>query len=194
MDKVDQKKEVREFLEFYSKNPLGFLVLSGKNGTGKTYAAMSVYNAVTPFRLPDRDDDLAIFITQASLKRKWVEEIAKKGDMGYFFDKYSKTKLLVLDDLGTTTPTDPFMDFLYEISDFRNVERDKKGTIITTNLSISEMREKFSDAFVSRVASGKCFRFEGEDRRFISHYSSLNGSNLTNKKQNQSSEVQLSIS
>lgn len=194
MTEIFQKKEVIDFLELYSKNPIGFLLLSGKNGTGKSFAAMYVYNNFSPFKLPQRDDEIAIFIKQATLKRKWCEEISKKGDMDYFFNKYNNTKLLILDDLGTTTPSDPFYEFLFEIVDMRKDQQENKGTIITTNLSIDEMREKFSDAFVSRVASGKCFRFEWDDRRFNSHYSSLNGSNLTNKKQNQSSEVQLAIS
>ncbi len=163
---LNQKKDVVEFIEAFASNPQGFLLLSGKNGTGKSYAAMAAYNAVTPYRLPAYDKDIAIFTTQAKLNMLWSEEVSKKGEPIRLLQDMERTKLLVLDDIGTRIPSEAFMDFLYAVVDTRYWDVSIKGTIITTNLNVVDMREKFGDAFVSRVASGKCFRFEGEDRRF----------------------------
>ena len=166
LDSIQQDKEVVEFLKFYARNPVGFLLLSGKNGTGKSYAAMQVYNCVSGYKLPAYDHDRAIFINQANLNMKWSMEQYKWQQTVSLLTEMVNTKLLVLDDLGTRTPSDPFMDFLYALVDARYEERSSKGTIITTNLTAKDLREKFSDAFASRVASGQCFRLEGQDRRF----------------------------
>ncbi len=78
-----------------------------------------------------------------------------------------QTKLLVLDDLGTKTPSDTFGDFLYGLIDHRWNFKSTLGTIITTNMNGKITRERFGDAILSRIASGINIRFEGEDRRIL---------------------------
>ncbi len=170
--KLDQVDIVKSTLEEFAISPRGFILLSGKNGTGKSYAAMAVYEEVTPFKLPFYDRDIAYFLTQAELNILWQKDHKEFGHTLHLLEILSNTKLLILDDLGTRTPSDAFMDFLYEVSDNRFRDKETKGTIITTNLNMTDMREKFGDAFVSRVASGKCFRLEGKDRRFNASNSS----------------------
>lgn len=162
---INQKSEIVEFSYTFARKPRGFLLLAGSNGTGKTHCALEIYHGFSPYKLPAYDHDIAIFVTQADLNIWWTKEL-REGDSLHLLEKIRKTKLLVIDDLGTRTPSEPFMDFLYAISDYRYTHREKKGTIITTNLTVQNMRDKFSDAFVSRVASGTCFRLEGPDRRF----------------------------
>ena len=163
---LNQNADFIEYLECFAKYLKGFLLLSGKNGTGKTFAALAVYYKIVPFKLPAHDWDRAIFITQTELNLKWSQHISQYGQTVYLLQEICKPPLLILDDIGTSTPSGAFMDFLYAIADKRYFEKDIKATIITTNLTASEMRSRFSDAFVSRVASGKCFRLEGVDRRF----------------------------
>lgn len=158
---LDQSEEMRCHLNAFAASPRGFVLLSGKNGTGKSYASLEAYNAFSPYRLPDFDHDVAWFITQAELNLLFSE-----GNTKYLLEELIKSTLLVLDDIGTRTPSEAFMDFLYALVDKRYTLRNKKGTIITTNLNATSMRQMFGDAFVSRVASGKCFRLEGKDRRF----------------------------
>ena len=163
---INQKEDLKNCLENFCINPYGFILLSGRNGTGKSFSARAVYDRLARFKLPAYDHDDALFITQVELNLQWSKQMQSNGDCLYLLDQLSNTKLLVLDDVGTRTPSEAFMDFLYAISDARFKNKDKVGTIITTNLTSSSMREKFGDAFVSRVASGCCFRLEGEDRRF----------------------------
>lgn len=165
IESLDQSEELRCHLNAFAASPRGFILLSGKNGTGKSYAALAAYNAFAPYRLPAYDYDIARFITQAELNILWNRH-QNDGNSGYLLDMFIKTKLLVLDDIGTRTPSEAFMDFLYLVADMRYTKRDSRGTIITTNLTSNSMRDMFGDAFVSRVASGKCFRLEGKDRRF----------------------------
>lgn len=164
-EEVNQSPEIVDVLKNFAKCPRGFLLLAGTNGTGKTFAAMKVYESFAKYKLPKYDIDNAWFITQAALNLEFNKYNKKYGYTDPLLENLCKTQLLILDDIGTRTPSEPFMDFLYMVADTRYEKRHQLGTVITTNLKMGAMREKLSDAFVSRVASGKCFRIDGEDRR-----------------------------
>ena len=153
IDDVRQRPDFLFWLRKWVENPKGFLVMSGTNGTGKTFAA----NAI----LATQRESLST--TQAELNIEWKTHFDKWGTDAYLLDRYSQDKILLLDDLGTRTPTEAFMDFLYALIDRRY--RLNYPTIITTNLIHKDLRERFGDAIASRIASGKCYRFDGKDRR-----------------------------
>jgi DNA replication protein DnaC len=155
--------EMRDFI----KSPVGFVLFSGKNGRGKTYVAKRVYHRLTNVLLPGRNDELAIFIKQADLNLKFDEVKEKYGQVGGLLKDFRDTKFLVVDDLGVKTPTPSFMEFLYSIFDYRWENQDFIGTMVTTHLAPEEFRKSFSDAILSRVASGKRYKFIGPDRRLL---------------------------
>lgn len=161
----EQPLEILEALKEFAKRPRGFLLLAGKNGTGKTYAAKAIYQ---DFR-PSWDNFVTnekCFTTQADMNITWQKTVSEWNDSSHLLTQFVYPELLILDDLGTRTPSESFMDFLYVIADKRYVNKNRCGTVITTNMNSTDMRAKFGDAFVSRIASGKCFRLEGDDRRF----------------------------
>ena len=159
-------EQVIEDLKDYVENPRGFVLLVGKNGRGKSYAAMKIYEQLTPYKLPARDHDLAWFINQADLNMQFAEANDLYGSSMSLLKKAYGAKLLIIDDLGTRPPTPAFMDFLYAVLDKRWNERNKLATIITTNLDSSRIRKDFGDAIFSRIASGRNYVVTGEDRRF----------------------------
>lgn len=162
LDEINGKpKEYIEKIMQYAKSPKGFLLLSGSNGTGKSFIAQAIYNS---YHI--HDSDLKMFTTQTDLNMKWQKQIKDWGETTYLLNQITSTKILVLDDIGTRTPTESFMDFLYAIADKRYENKFNCCTIITTNLNSKDMRGRFGDAFVSRVASGICLRYDGPDRRF----------------------------
>jgi DNA replication protein DnaC len=140
-------------------NPAGFFLISGKNGNGKTFTAEAIFGR---FYHPWNDN---AFWNQADLKMKWQTQYAQYSSTEYLFKEIVKAPLLVLDDVGTSRPTESFMEFLYMIADKRHKLKHTHGTIITTNLNSQAMRDMFGDAFLSRVASGRCVRHDGPDRR-----------------------------
>lgn len=162
---IDQPKEIREQLLKYAMKPKGMLLMAGNNGTGKTHAAMQIYHANTPFELPMFDATFARFYKQVELFMIWQKMQYDYGNTDSLVDELSKTRLLVLDDIGTRAPTEPFGDFLYLIVDRRYEAREHKGTVITSNLNSEQMRTKFGDPFYSRVASGLVLKIVGQDRR-----------------------------
>lgn len=155
----EKTEEYMRHVHDFAANPKGFFLISGTNGNGKTFTAEAIYQK---FWNPHTDNQ---FWNQADLKMKWQTLYAKYGSVDYFFNEIIKAPLLVLDDIGTVRPVDNFLEFLYNISDKRNRLKSTHGTIITTNLNSASMREMFGDAFVSRVASGRCVRHDGPDRR-----------------------------
>lgn len=157
----DKSPEFMKAINDFVSKPKGFLLLSGKNGNGKTFSAKAIYEA---FWNPQTDNK---WWNQADLNMKYQDVMATYRSSNYLLQTILEAPLLVLDDIGTRKPSDSFMDFLYVISDKRYNARHKCGTIITTNLNASSMREMFGDAFVSRVASGVCVRHDGPDRRNI---------------------------
>lgn len=152
------------FLETFSQLPVGFVVLAGENGTGKTYLARCVLEDY--FNSRNRDVNFQpIYVTQKKIMDKMAIHRQTYGhtlDLQY---QLVETPLLLLDDIGTRKPTEALGDFLYAVVDERWRKRKKLGTIVTTNLNANQLRQQFGDAFVSRVASGQCFRLEGGDRR-----------------------------
>lgn len=159
-------EEIIVDLEEFIKFPKGFVLLVGKNGRGKSYSAMKVYEQLTPYKLPARDHDLAWFINQADLNMMFNEAYEIYGSAMNLLKQAYLTRLLVLDDLGTRVPSAAFMDFIYAIIDKRWNERETKGTIITTNLDSGRLRKDFGDAIFSRMASGRNYVVLGDDRRF----------------------------
>lgn len=167
ISEIDNKTpEQMEKIIAYAKNPKGFLLLAGANGTGKSFVSQAIYDAHSTFKLPYYDMDEAFFINQADLNERWIAE-KMDGNALELGSRLKQTKLLVLDDLGTKKPSDSFGDFLYAIIDYRWNYKDELGTIITTNMNGKITRERFGDAILSRIASGIHIRFDGEDRRIV---------------------------
>ena len=158
-DITQKPPEYMQHVKEFTQNPTGFFLISGTNGNGKTFTAQAIFDNYFD---PMQDKK---FWNQAELEIKFQALYAQYGCVDDFLNVISSAPLLVLDDVGTTRPTDAFMKFLYIIADRRTKLKDTLGTIITTNLNSKKMREVFGDAFVSRVASGRCVRHEGEDRR-----------------------------
>lgn len=167
LSEIDNKSpEHIEKIMAYAKNPKGFFLLAGANGTGKSFVAQAIYEANSTFKLPHYDMDEAFFINQADLNERWLHAKMENSSLE-LSSRLKQTKLLVLDDLGTKMPSDSFADFLYAIIDHRWNCRDRLGTIITTNMNGIITRERFGDAILSRITSGIKLRFDGEDRRII---------------------------
>lgn len=159
----DKPEDLLQKINAYANNPTGFFLLSGHNGCGKSFIAEALYYTKTSFKLPAYNSDWAIFVNQSDLNQEWKEK--DREWPVYLLNKYKNTELLVLDDLGTRMPSDAFLDFLYSIIEYRWRNRDKLGTIITTNKNATQFRDIFGDAITSRVCSGFIYRLEGNDRR-----------------------------
>lgn len=130
------KKYVEKFDEMKKQN-LG-LLLHGSTGTGKTFIAFCIANELLNRLVP------VIAISSISLLNRLKETYKRYGSEGEIeiINNLKNASLLVLDDLGAENTTDWAKEKVYEIIDSRY--RDKKPIIITTNLSLEQLKEKMA--------------------------------------------------
>ncbi len=78
--------------------------------------------------------------------------------------------LLIIDDLGTEFSTAFTSSELFDILNTRLIS--KKPVIISTNLSVSELQNMYSERITSRIIGQyKVMKFFGKDIRLIKKYS-----------------------
>ena len=121
------KKYVENFPEL-SKTGQG-LLLYGKVGTGKTYAAAEVANALL-------DKGFSVLVTNFARIANTVGGMYD-GKQAYY-DSLNRFALLVIDDLAAERKTEYMQEIVYNVIDSRY--RAGLPMIITTNLTAEELK------------------------------------------------------
>jgi DNA replication protein DnaC len=125
----------------YAAEPEGWIVFIGTSGCGKTHLAAAIANerlaqgqSVFFAIVPDLLDHLRSTFSPDS--RTSYDEV---------FDRIRNAPLLVLDDLGAHSSTPWAQEKLYQIINYRHINR--LPTVVTTNLQL----EDFDPRLVSRL-------------------------------------------
>lgn len=132
-DGTDERtmRAMRNFVEHYKEfhQRRKGLLLYGNSGSGKTFAAACVVNALI-------DKGIACLMTNFSRVSNtlWATE-----EKQAYLDGLNKFDLLVLDDLGVERKTEFAQELMFQIIDSRC--RSGLPTIITTNLSIEVIKK-----------------------------------------------------
>lgn len=132
------------------------LLFSGKQGTGKTYAACAL--------LVERAKDKTV--RYASFGDVLDARFSREG-----MDRFRNVGVLILDDVGKTAQTCATVECLRDLIDWRHEEG--KQTIITTSYGFLELVAKMEQGadlehandIRSRLRWYDVVRFEGSDRR-----------------------------
>lgn len=150
-------KSARHYAEsFAATTDQHGIMFSGNVGTGKTFYACCIANAVI-----DRGFTAWVTTLQPLIRALYDYDSANKT-----LDRIQSVDLLVLDDLGATAQNDYTMDRLFEIVDARY--RSGKPMIVTTNLNPDEARNmnlgmrRIFDRLIERC---KSVVVDGESRR-----------------------------
>ncbi len=114
------------------------LLLHGAPGTGKTYLAFCIANNLINKMTP------VIAISSIGLLGRIKETYSRYGSEGEveIINSLKNASLLILDDLGAENNTAWSKEKIYEIIDSRY--RDGKPIIITTNLSLEQLKNKMA--------------------------------------------------
>ena len=130
------------------------LFIHGPVGTGKTHIAAALLR--TRSGMGNTVPRLLL-----SLRKSFEDQETSEAQI---IDRYSRYSFLVLDDMGAEKSSEYSIQSLYLIIDQRY--RDMLPTIITSNLSLTELANKLDDRIASRIA-GMCdvVKLTGKDRR-----------------------------
>ena len=116
------------------------ILFSGTVGTGKSFLACCIANALIERLVP-------VSITNFPRMINRLQGLSGE-DKQAFIDKLQRYHLLVIDDLGAERDTTYSAEQIFNVIDTR--VRANKPTIITTNLTVSEM-EKCTDIQYRRI-------------------------------------------
>lgn len=135
------------------------IIISGQVGTGKTYLTKAIANELITF-------GKIVKLVSAFQMNIDFNEYVKTKDKNYI-DDYLNCEFLFIDDLGTEVYYKNSTDQnIYNILNDRQIK--KLCTIITTNLDLAEIKEKYGERTFSRITNKDVsilVNLKGEDLR-----------------------------
>lgn len=146
-------RRARDAAQTYSHDPMGWLIISGPSGTGKTHMAAAIANRLVA------DGKPAKFVSVPDLldhMRATFERGNDDGDSGGddfvgLFNHIIEAPMLVLDDLGVQSPTRWAEEKIDQVLSHRYARR--LPTVLTTSLTVEQMpdrlRTRVTDPFIS---------------------------------------------
>ena len=133
----------------------------GNTGLGKTFLSACIANVVAEQGFSVVYESAPQLIAKLEKARFNPQE-----DSQAQVQKYNECDLLIMDDLGTEMPGNFVTAALYSLLNDRLL--NDKSTIISTNLNIEEIAQRYSPQIASRLQGGyKGLTFVGEDIRVL---------------------------
>ena len=154
-------EEVRNFAENFSSDS-DSLLFSGGTGLGKTSLSACAAGTVAAGGYSVLYDT-AVHMFSEFEEAKFRTGAETRRDR---IQKYFLCDLLIIDDLGTEMTTQFTLSSLYTVINTRLMNR--QPAIISTNLSMEEMKRRYTPQIVSRLeGSYKTLPFLGDDIRLL---------------------------
>ncbi|HEX3037762.1 MAG TPA: ATP-binding protein [Oscillospiraceae bacterium] len=148
----------RNYAESFS-NSSSSIIMQGGTGLGKTHLSLAIANAAI-----DKGFGVIYGSAQNMVTNLERERFSRDDNTDDTNRLLLGCDLLILDDLGTEFATSFVNAAIYNIVNTRLMAQ--KPTIISTNLSIHELEQRYTERFVSRViGSYVCLKFCGKDVR-----------------------------
>ena len=142
--------------EKHAKN----LMFIGSTGLGKTHMSSAI-----AYEVIKKGYDVFYDSAQSILYSFEKERFSKSGAFdSEIIERYMSCDLLIIDDLGTEYSGNMAVSSLYSLINMRLLE--KKGMIISTNLTGNEMQNKYDARIMSRIIGEfTILNFIGDDIR-----------------------------
>lgn len=149
------------------KNNMG-LIFYGPVGTGKSFLACCIANALIERERPSYQKFPAVIVTTIPILINKLTAIAFQ-DKEDFFNKLTRAELLVIDDFGVERASEFALEQTYSVIEAR--ERSSKPLIVTTNLSPAQFKNppsqphsRIYDRIYKMCGNGPIL-IDGESRR-----------------------------
>lgn len=136
----------------------GNILMKGNTGLGKTHLSLAIANEVI------RKGFGVIYVSAPSLLQRIEKNYFSNDKNDDIEELINECDLLIIDDLGTEFHTQFSSSQLYNIFNSRILSN--KPVIINTNLTPNQMKDDYSERFVSRVfGNSQVLDFLGDDIR-----------------------------
>lgn len=167
----EQMTDIFEFCKAYSaafNKKSGSILMTGNTGLGKTHLSLSIVkNAV------EKGFNAAYGSAQNFLSKIENEHFSRGDERTDTLDMLINADLLIFDDLGTEFSSPYINSTIYSIINTRLLAQ--KPTVISTNLTLEDMRNRYGDRILSRIMGGyDILRFEGKDIRVLKRMKEFN--------------------
>ena len=143
----DEMARIKRACQEYARKPAGWLVLTGSVGSGKTHLAFAIVDAVLAQGKAAHCNSVAGMLD--SLRSTYAINAFDE-----WFSRLQKVTVLALDDLGAQRATDWANEKLFELIDYRYINR--LPLVVTTNLSLND--ESIPLRLRSRLQEGSKIR------------------------------------
>ena len=141
----------------------GNIMFYGTVGTGKSFLSDCIAKA-----LLDKGKS-CIYFSAIGLFEQIAKETfhsSSKDELYNLYDYLYNCDCLIVDDLGTETTNSFISSQLFSLINERNLRN--KSTVISTNLSLEDIRDRYSDRVFSRIVSSfTTLRLSGSDIRIL---------------------------
>lgn len=122
------------------------LLMTGREGTGKTHLAVAILREV----ITKGYTGMYWNVPELFLELRRRMETGSEESEADLFDAARRVDLLVLDDLGAERTSEYVIDRLYVLINRRY--EDDSATIITSNRTLAELKQQLSPRIASRIA------------------------------------------
>jgi len=140
------------------------MIFYGTVGTGK-----SLLSACIAKKLIESGHSVIYFSASALMEAlsKYTFDYKSKDEMSQTYSDIFECDLLIIDDLGTEMVNSFTVSSLFNCMNERFLR--KKSIIISTNLSLDDLRDKYTDRITSRLTGSFTFcKLSGPDIRLVS--------------------------